>query len=336
MQDRFTIPSFMHAVVADATGGPDVLRLGTVPVPAAGPGELLVRVWATALNRADLLQRAGHYPPPAGASTLLGLEMAGEVVGWGADVAGWQKGERVCALLPGGGYAQYVTVPETLALQMPEAMTYSEAAAIPETFLTAFQALYLLADLEKEDHVLLHAGASGVGTAVIQLARQRGAHVHATASAPKHAAIRQLGAETTIDYEKEDFAARIDAVTGGHGADVIIDFIGASYAQAHVRCLALDGRWVVLATMGGGTVESFDLRGLFAQRGALITSTLRNRSARYKAHLTARFREEAWPGFASGALFPVVDRVYDWRDVQQAHQRMEERANVGKIVLKVR
>ncbi len=325
----------MQAIVVEGTGADSTLRLATVPMPRPAPGELLVRVHATALNRADLLQRAGRYPPPPGASPLLGLEVSGEIVDAADDVAGWRPGSRVCALLPGGGYAQYVAVPAPLALALPPELGFEEAAAIPEAFLTAFQALHLLARVQPGEQVLIHAGASGVGTAALQLVRLHGAHAHATASASKHDALHTLGAETTIDYRAEDFAARLLEVTDGHGADVVLDFIGAGYAEAHVRCLALDGRWVVLATMGGGTVEQFDLRGLFARRGTLFTSTLRSRSLAYKAHLTARFRAEAWPHFAKGTLRPVIDTVFGWEEAEQAHQRMKDRQNVGKIVLRV-
>lgn len=335
MQDNRSLPAHMQAIVCETPGGPDVLRLGEVPRPEPGAGELLVQVHATALNRADLLQRQGKYPPPPGASDVLGLEMAGEVVAVGEDVDADWIGARVCALLPGGGYARYAVIPEALGLRMPAGLSFEEAAAIPEAFLTAYQALYLIAGLQAGEHVLLHAAASGVGTAALQLIRLAGAHAHATASAPKHAAVRKLGAETVIDYRTEDFAERVREATAGHGADVIVDFIGAGYAAQHVRALARDGRWVVLATMGGGTVEAFDLRGLFAKRGTLYTSTLRSRSPAYKADLTARFREHAWPAFADGTLAPVIDTEFDWTDVREAHRRMEARENVGKIVLRV-
>ncbi len=206
---------------------------------------------------------------------------------------------------------------------------------IPEVFLTAYQALFLLGHVAPGDQVLIHAGASGVGTAAIQLAVRAGATVHVTASAPKHAACRALGATTTIDYRAEAFDARVLEATDGHGADVILDFLGASYLAPNVRALARDGRIVVLATMGGGVAESFDLRALFARRGALLTSTLRNRADAYKADLTARFRADAWPDFATGRLRPVVDSVLDWADAPEAHRRLEANATTGKLVLRV-
>jgi tumor protein p53-inducible protein 3 len=326
----------MRAIVFDHPGRPDVLRLSEVPAPLPGPGEVRVRVGATALNRADLLQRQGKYPPPPGASPLLGLEMAGEVELLGSGTTGVAVGERVCALLPGGGYAEYVTVPAPLLLQLPAAMSFEDAAAVPEAFLTAYQALFLLGGLRAGQHVLVHAGASGVGTAAIQLARRAGATVHVTASAPKHALCRAIGAETTIDYRSEAFDARVREATSGHGADVILDFIGAPYLTQNVNALALDGRIVVLATMGGALAERFDVRALFARRGALLTSTLRNRSLAYKTDLTAQFRADAWPDFATGILRAVVDRVLDWSDAAEAHRLMEANANAGKLVLRVR
>lgn len=325
----------MRAIVFDHPGSPDVLRLSEVTAPLPGPGEVRVRVRATALNRADLLQRQGKYPPPPGASPLLGLEMAGEVEMLGPGTSGVAVGERVCALLPGGGYAEFVTVPAPLLLRLPAAMSFEDAAAVPEAYLTAYQALFLIGSLRAGHHVLIHAGASGVGTAAIQLARRAGAAVHVTASAPKHALCHALGAVTTIDYRTEAFDARVGEASSGHGADVILDFIGASYLAQNVNALALDGRIVVLATMGGALAERFDLRALFARRGALLTSTLRNRSLAYKTDLTARFRDDAWPDFATGRLHAVVDQVLDWSDASEAHRIMEANVNAGKLVLRV-
>ena len=325
----------MRAIVFDAPGTPEALYLGDAPDPIAGPGEVLVRVRATALNRADLLQRQGKYPPPPGASPLLGLEMAGEVVSLGPNVEGVEIGRRVCALLTGGGYAEYVAVPTALLLPLPASMSFEEAAAIPEVFLTAYQALFLLGGLDAGEHVLVHAGASGVGTAVIQLACRAGAAVHVTASQSKHDLCRALGAVTTIDYRVEAFEARVWEATGGHGADVILDFIGAPYLASNVKALAVDGRIVVLATMGGTIAEHFDLRALFIRRGTLATSMLRNRSLAYKADLTARFRDDAWADFAIGRLHAVIDSVMDWADATEAHRRMEANDNAGKIVLRV-
>lgn len=325
----------MRAVLVTAPGGPEQLVLGTFPKPEPGPGEVLVRVRATALNRADLLQREGKYPPPAGASPLLGLEMAGVIEAAGEGVRARKVGEAVCGLLPSGGYAEYVTLPEDLAIPVPEGFTFEEAAAVPEAFLTAYQALHWIGRMAPGEHVLVHAGASGVGTAAIQLVRAAGGHAYVTASPGKHALCLGLGAEAAIDYRSEDFVARVRELTHGHGADVIVDFIGAPYLAQNVEALALDGRIVILATMGGATLDRFNLRPLFQKRGQITTSTLRNRSLDYKVRLTQAFAAHALPRFADGTLRPVVDRVFDWTDVAEAHRYMGENRNAGKIVLRV-
>ena len=325
----------MKAILVRQPGGPEQLYVGEAATPVPAADELLVRVGATALNRADTLQRQGKYPPPPGASEILGLEMAGVVERVGAAVEGWQPGDRAMALLAGGGYAEYVAVPADQAMRVPERLSLEEAAALPEVFLTAFQALDWLGGLTAGQHVLIHAGASGVGTAAIQLAKAAGAAVYVTASAPKHALCLALGADAAIDYRSEDFAARVRDLSGGHGADLIIDFIGAPYLEPNVRCLAVDGRIVVLATLGGSVAAEFDIRSLFRKRGHLLTSTLRSRSAAYKARLTADVAERLLPRFADGTLRPVIDLVLPWTEVAEGHRRMEANANAGKIVLRV-
>ena len=303
-----------------------------VPRPEPGPEEVLVRVHATALNRADLFQREGKYPPPKGESPYMGLEMAGVVERGGRSLS---AGDRVFGLLPGGGYAQHVTLPETMVMPIPPAMSFEEAAAIPEVFLTAHQALHWLGRLSSDETVLIHAGASGVGTAAIQLAKMTGARVLVTASEGKHDVCLNLGADIAIDYRLEDFADRVHDETDGLGVNVIVDFIGGPYLNQNVRSIAIDGRIVVLATMGGGRVDEFDLRGLFRRRGSIITSLLRNRSLDYKERLTADFVSKMLPSFTDGTLRPVIDRVMDWTDVQNAHRIMGANQNAGKIVLRV-
>lgn len=325
----------MRAVLVSEPGGPEKLYLGEYPTPAPGPGELLVRVRATSLNRADLLQREGKYPPPPGASPILGLDVAGTVAAVGPGVTGWQVGDRVFGLVEGGGYAEYAVLPAGMAMRIPDNLSFEEAAAIPEVFLTAYQALCWLGQLQRNEHVLVHAGASGVGTAAIQLARRLGAHVHITASAAKHEVCQTLGAETTIDYRTEDFPRRVLEATGGTGAHLIIDFVGAPYLEPNLQCLATDGRIVLLATMGGSRVASFNLRLLFARRAHLMASTLRNRPRDYKVRLTQEFAERFLDDFAEGRLRPVIDRIYDWTEVAEAHRRMEANLNVGKIVLRI-
>jgi len=325
----------MRAVIVPEKGDPEHMTIGEVPTPKPGPDEVLVQVHATALNRADTFQRRGHYPPPEGASEILGLEMAGTVAGTGDRVVDWNEGDRVFALLDGGGYAEYTTVHKDRLMAMPPGLSMEEAAAIPEVFLTAYQALHWLGGLTPGHQVLIHAGASGVGTAAIQLTRLADAHPHVTASAPKHAVCRELGAETTIDYESEDFAERIADVTGGDGVDIILDFIGAPYFHKNVDSLGMDGRVVQLATLGGSTVEEVSLRALMAKRVHLLASTLRSRSLEYKVELTQEFAGDVLPQFVDGELRPVLDSVYDWVDVADAHRKMENNENAGKIVLKV-
>jgi len=325
----------MHAILFDQPGSADQLYLGDFPDPEPQPNEILVKVAATALNRADIMQREGKYPPPPGASPVLGLEMAGTVVAIGKKVTRWQTGDRVCGLLPGGGYAEYAVIHEDLALPVPERMDFTTAAAIPEVFLTAFQALRLLAKVQPQETVLIHAGASGVGTAAIQLARLMQAEVVVTASAPKHEQCLALGAQKAIDYKSEDFAAVVDDHTEGRGADVIIDFIGAPYLKSNIDTLATDGRLVLLAFMGGAQAEEISLAKILMKRLHIMGSTLRARSLEYKKDLTRIFYEFAWSDLGKGTIAPVIDSIYEWQKVKDAHGRMEANANVGKIVLRV-
>jgi len=325
----------MRAVRVSKEGDPEHMTIGEVPLPSPGPNEVRVQVHATALNRADTFQRRGHYPPPEGASPILGLEMAGVVEETGERVIDWHEGDRVFSLLSGGGYAEQVVVHKDLLMAMPPGLSMRDAAAIPEVFLTAYQALHWLGALQRDHNVLIHAGASGVGTAAIQLTKEAGAHPYITASAPKHEVCRDLGAEATIDYESEDFADRIAEITGGDGVNIVLDFIGAPYFHPNVDVLATDGRIVQLATLGGSTVEEVNLRALMAKRAQLLTSTLRDRSRDYKVQLTQEFASDMLPKFVDGALRPVIDSTYDWTDVADAHRRMENNENAGKIVLEV-
>lgn len=325
----------MQAIQTHSPGGPEQLYLGECPKPRPGPGELLVKVAATALNRADTLQRQGKYPPPKGESPILGLEMAGTVVEVGEPALRGRIGERVCGLLGGGGYAEYALIPDQMALPWPKGLDAVQAAAIPEVFLTAFQALSWLAKLRANERVLIHAGASGVGTAAIQLAKAMDARPFVTASAPKHELCLALGAEQAIDYRTEDFAERIKAYTDGQGADVIVDFIGGGYFQQNLDALAMDGRLVMLAFLGGVKVEQANLLPLLRKRLQVIGSTLRARSLAYKIELSQALQQFAWPLFESGQLRPVIDKVYDWREVAEAHRYMESNQSQGKLVLRV-
>lgn len=326
----------MQAILFDTFGAPDVLHIGNCPAPSMGLHDLLVDVRATALNRADLLQRQGKYMPPPGESSILGLEMSGYVSAVGPEVEGWTVGDRVCALLTGGGYAQQVVVPAEMALRLPPSMSFTEGAAIPESFLTAYQALHLLADLQAGERVLIHAGASGLGTAAIQLARLAGAaEVFVTASAGKHDCCRALGADHVIDYQKTIFTDAVLSQTADAGVDVLMDVIGGTAFAENLRALAPDGRMVLLGLLGGAKIPAQSILPLVQKRLTVVGSTLRFRSWAYKIALTAAFREHAWPHFATGQLRAIIDRVYPWTEVADAHGYMERNENKGKIVLEV-
>jgi len=324
----------MRAVVVDAPGDPGQMTIRDIDRPEPGPHEVRIRVKTTALNRADTYQRRGHYPPPEGAPDTLGLEAAGTVDAVGAEVAEWKPGDRVCALLPGGGYAEYAVVHAGHVLPVPKNTSWEQAAAFPEVFLTAYQALQWLADLDDGETILIHAGASGVGTAATQIARLQNTTVIVTASAPKHDICREAGAHHTIDYENEDFAERVSEITE-RGVDVVIDFIGAPYFNHNIDVMATDGRLVQLATMGGSTVEEMSLRALMAKRIHVYASTLRSRSDAYKTRLVQVVRAVLSGYWENGRIAPVIDSVMDWTDVAEAHRRMEANANAGKIVLRV-
>lgn len=326
----------MKAILTSQPGGADQLHLGASETPVPKSNELLVRVAATAVNRADLLQRQGKYPPPAGASPILGLEMSGEVVEIGADITRYAVGDLVFGLLPGGGYAEYAVIHERMALPVPDSLTLPEAAAVPEVFLTAYQALHWLGKLQTGERVLIHAGASGVGTAAIQLAQVMGAgDVIVTASAAKHALCLSLGANYAIDYKTYDFKEEVMQSTDGDGVDLVLDFVAAPYFERNIGVLRTDGRMVLLALLGGSHVEHFNLGNLLKKRLQISASTLRSRSRDYQINLTQAFADFGLPLLADGSLRPVIDRVYDWKEVQQAHQRMEANQNSGKLVLEI-
>ncbi len=325
----------MKAILFDKAGDPSQLYLGEYPSPIPSEKHVLVEVKATALNRADTLQRKGLYPPPLGASPILGLEMAGEVVKTGAAVSKWKVGDRIMALLPGGGYAEYAVVPEEMGMRIPAEMEFEQAAAIPEVFLTAYQALIWLAKLKSGERVLIHAGASGVGTAAIQIAKSMGAEVVVTASAPKHKRCLQLGASHAIDYRTEDFYSVIDTMYQGEGVQVIIDFLAAAYWEKNLASLGIDGRMVLLALLGGAKAPETNLGTVLRKRLQIMGSTLRARNLAYKTELTRSFWEFAQPKFQSGIFEPVIDSVVSWEEVVSAHERMEANLNTGKIVLSI-
>jgi len=325
----------MKAVLLKSFGPPENLYIGDWETPQAKANEVLVKVKATALNRADTLQRRGAYPPPPGDSPILGLEIAGEIVGLGASVKDWKTGDRVCGLLGGGGYAQYAVMPADMLLPIPANLSFEEAAAIPEVFLTTYQAMVWIAQLKKGERILIHAGASGVGTAAIQVAKAIGATVYVTASKSKHATCLALGATKAIDYKTEDFEEQILRFTDKKGVDVIIDFIAAPYLQKNINSLALDGRMVLLALMGGMKVPELNVANLLVKRLQITGSTLRSRPLSYKVRLSQALKAYAWPLFEQEVFRPIIDSVFDWEEVVQAHTKMEQNLNIGKIILKV-
>lgn len=323
----------MRAITFEAPGGPEVLRLADVPAPVPGPGQLLVRVRATALNRADTMQRRGHYPPPPGDSDILGLELAGEVEALGPQTHGFAPGDRVFGLVGGGGYAEQALLHAQMAMPIPTGWSFVDAAAVPEVYFTAQETLFTLGRLVAGETVLIHAGASGVGTAGIQMAHHLGARVFATAgSDEKVARIMALGADAGINYKTEDFAERVRALTHNAGVDLVQDFIGAAYWQRNLRCLAVGGRLVLVGLMGGAKVEA-DLGLILRQRLQIIGSVLRSQSLANKIAITQRFRERWLPLLAQGTLRPIIDTSFPLADAAAAHRYMEDNRNVGKIML---
>lgn len=326
----------MKAVLVEKAGGPENMRIGNYPNPEPQAQEILVRVAATALNRADTLQRQGKYPPPFGASPILGLEIAGEVVELGSKVTQWQLGDKVFGLVPGGAYAEYAVIHENMAMLIPERLSFREAAAIPEVFLTAYQSLVWLGNIQAGEQVLIHAAASGVGTAAIQLARELGAgKVLATASGNKHRICYDLGADKVIDYQHEDFAEVIQAYTQNQGVDIILDFIAAPYFQKNIQSLNRDGRLIILALMGGTQLADFNLAPLLLKRLQVIGSTLRSRSLEYQIRLTKELEKFILPKLQEGRIKPIIDSVYPWTQVSEAHAYMENNRNLGKIILEI-
>ncbi|CAG5866735.1 unnamed protein product [Menidia menidia] len=329
----------MQAVCVDAPGGPENLLLRAVPRPPPKDGEVLIKVHAAALNRADLLQRRGLYPPPPGESDIIGLEVAGTVDTLGPGLKrDWKLDERVMALLGGGGYAEYVSVPEELLMPVPSNLTLCQAAAIPEAWLTAFQLLAWIAQVKEGEVVLVHAGASGVGTAAVQLVRLFGAVPIITAGSPEKLRMAEkLGAAAGFNYKKESFAQGVCDFTGGKGANVILDCIGGCNWEQNVSCLSVDGRWVLYGTMGGRTVEGDLLGKLLSKRGHLLSSLLRSRTLQYKSNLIRDFSHKVLPYFSNqpASLRPVIDRTFKLEDIAEAHRYMEANRNMGKIIIKV-
>ncbi len=326
----------MRAIVIEEPGDEEVLRVGDAPAPELRPGALRIAVHAAGVNRADLLQRQGLYPPPPGASPLLGLECAGEVVEVGAGVEGWKPGDRAMALLAGGGYAEEVVVDAGSALPVPERLSYAEAAAVPEVFLTVFLNVFQLGGLAQGGAALVHGGGSGIGTAAIQLVKEAGATCVVTAgSEAKCERCLALGADVAVDYRHGDFAAEAREATGGRGVDVVLDSIGAPYVAPNLKALDVGGRLVLIGLMGGAKAE-VNLGVLLTRRLHVIGSTLRARPDSEKAAIVAGFRERFGTALEAGRIGPVVDRVLPLVDAPDAHRVMKASQHFGKIVLAVR
>jgi len=323
----------MRAIEIAEPGGPEVLTPATRPVPAPGAEEILIAVEYAGVNRPDALQRAGRYAPPPGASDLPGLEAAGTVAAVGAGVTRWRTGDRVTALLPGGGYAEFALTHQDHALPVPGGLSPAQAAALCETHFTVWSNVFMRGGLRGGERFLVHGGTSGIGTTAIQLARHFGARVFATAgSAEKCAACERLGAETAINYREADF---VDVMRAAGGADLILDMVGGGYLPRNIDALADDGRLVQIAFLQGPKA-ALNFAQVMVRRLTITGSTLRPRSDGFKARIAADLRARVWPLLAAGAVAPVMDRVFDLEDAAAAHARMEAGAHIGKIVLKVR
>ncbi len=323
----------MRAVVISSPGGPEVLQVAEVPDPIAGFGEVVIEVVAAGVNRADLMQRQGRYPPPAGAPDWPGLECSGRIAEVGNGVEGWSVGDEVCALLSGGGYAELVAVPAGQVLPVPAGLDVVSAAALPEVACTVWSNVFMLAGLRREETLLVHGGSSGIGTMAIQLAHVLGARVAVTAgSAAKLAACQEIGANVLVNYREEDFVERVRTATDGAGVDVVLDIMGASYLTRNLDALATNGRLVVIG-MQGGTKAELNLGALMAKRAAVLATSLRARPAAEKAAIVASVREHVWPLVDRGDVRPIVDTTFALDRAGDAHRRVEASDHIGKVLL---
>jgi putative PIG3 family NAD(P)H quinone oxidoreductase len=323
----------MRAVVASEAGGPEVLTVSELPDPEPRTGEVVIDVAASALNRADLLQRQGYYPPPPGASDVLGMECSGTIAAVGPDVDGPSVGDEVCALLAGGGYATKVAVPAGQVMPLPDGVDLVTASALPEVACTVWSNVFMVAGLQPEETLLVHGGAGGIGTFASQLAAALGSRVMTTAGSPEKLEVcRDLGAEVTINYRDQEFVEVVREASDGHGADVVLDNMGAKYLGRNVEVLATEGRLVVIG-MQGGTKGEIDLGVLMRKRGAVIATTLRSRPVAEKAAICRSVVEHVWPLVAEGRVRPIVHATYPLEEAAAAHALMENSGNVGKILL---
>ncbi|MDI7861352.1 NAD(P)H-quinone oxidoreductase [Rhizobiaceae bacterium n13] len=329
-------PAEMRYVNLKSFGGPEMMSIARAPLPEPGAGEILIRVEAAGVNRPDVAQRQGTYPPPKEASPVLGLEVAGEVVGIGDGVAGYAPGDKVCALVNGGGYAEYCLAPAGQVLPFPKGYDAVRAAALPETFFTVWANLFQMAGLTEGESVLIHGGTSGIGTTAIQLATAFGAEVFTTAgSKDKCEACVRLGARRAINYREEDFAEVIKAETDGRGVDVVLDMIGAAYFEKNLSVLAKDGCLSIIAFLGGAVADKVNLAPIMVKRLTVTGSTMRPRTAEEKRAIRDELLAQVWPLLESGKVAPVIHSVFAFDDVAKAHALMETSEHVGKIMLKV-
>ena len=325
----------MRAVIATEPGGPEVLTVTDLPDLEAGPGEVLLDVAAAGLNRADLLQRQGFYPPPPGASDVIGMECSGTVVAVGAGVEAWSVGDRACALLAGGGYAEQVAVPAGQLMPIPDGVDLVTAAALPEVAATVWSNVFMVAGLQPQETLLVHGGAGGIGSFAIQIAHRLGARVVTTAgTADKLAACAALGADVTVNYREDDFVAAVREATDGAGADVVLDNMGAKYLDRNIDALAVQGRLVIIG-MQGGTRAELDINKLLRKRGAVIATNLRGRPVEEKSAICASVVEHVWPLVAEGLVQPIVHGTFPLTEAAAAHALMESGEHSGKILLTV-
>ena len=330
------LPSTMRIIEASQPGGPEVLRPSSAALPVPKSDEVLIRVQVAGVNRPDVAQRSGSYPPPPGASPLIGLEVSGEVVATGADVRGYRVGDKVCALTNGGGYAEYCTAPEAQTLLWPAGYDALRAGALPETFFTVWANLFMAGRLSAGEKVLIHGGTSGIGVTAIQLAAAFGATAYATAgSDEKVAACVALGATAAINYRTQDFGTEIKTLTDGRGVDVILDMVGGAYFPRNIRALAIDGRLVIIAFLGGSKVEAMDLTPIMTRRLSVTGSTMRPRTTAQKGAIARELHAKVWPLLDQGKCRPVIHATFPLERAAEAHALMESSAHIGKIMLTV-
>ena len=328
------LPTTMREIIFDGAGGPEVIQLHEAPVPAPGPGKVLVEVVAAGINRPDCIQRAGLYPPPPGETAVPGLEIAGRIVALGEGVSGLAVGDEICALVGCGGYAEYALADAALCLPRPKPLSLIEAAGVPETFFTVYDNVFSRGALKPGESFLVHGGSSGIGSTAIQLAKKFGATVFATAgSAEKVAFCTKLGADAAINYRDQDFVAEVKALTAKKGVDVILDMVGGPYLQKNLSALAPDGRLVQIAFLQGSKVKDFDFMLLMLKRLTMTGATLRSRPLVAKTAIAAGLREKVWPLLDSGEVKPILHATFPLEDARAAHELMESSAHLGKIVL---